>query len=144
MEHIKLFEYWTPQTANLQKVKITVPFGHFYDGEKEDGKGKVREAFIYTGHLIEKPSKDPEYNFMTMWYFIPEKGGFEYLNIGNKISAPSYTARRNEEEFNKYVGKECSIKYSYQFPIKIEKGYLNHDIWIGELIWGMDAYIEPI
>ena len=144
MKYIKLFEDWTPQTANLQKVKITVPFGHFYDEEKEDGKGKVREAYIYTGHLIEKTSKDPKYDFMTNWYFIPEKGGFEYLNIGNKISGPSFTARSREQEFNEYVGKECSIKYSYEFPIKIEKGYLNHDIWIGELIWGMDAYIEPI
>ena len=82
MKHVKLFEEWTPQTANLQKVRISTT----------DSNGMISMI----GHLVQ------EYD---NYFFIPEEGGFEWIE---KRHTPPYLMRI-EKTFNENIGKKLPI-----------------------------------
>ena len=90
MKYVKLFEEYNSQTANLQKIKITVGFN---DGSME-----------LIGHIVQKDEWDGQF-VGGLSFFIPEKDGF----IWNSSDPKPAWIKRSEEFFNKNIGKELPI-----------------------------------
>lgn len=86
MKYLKIFEEFTQQTANLQKVKIT----------SSDSHGEI----IMIGHILKKEDnfKDDQY------FFIPEEDGFKSIE---KEHMPYIDSLR--KKFNDSIGKKLLI-----------------------------------
>ena len=121
MKHVKLFEEWTPQTANLQKVRISTT----------DSNGMISMI----GHLVQ------EYD---NYFFIPEEGGFEWIE---KRHTPPYLMRI-EKTFNENIGKKLLINVGMDGDggsIKFGENNYNSSLWIQGILYGeTGAKIELI
>lgn len=107
MKHLKIFEEFTQQTANLQKIKIT----------SSDSYVKI----IMTGHILQKGDR---------YYFIPEEGGFETIE---KQHMPYINSIR--KKFNDNIGKELLIDAGDYQSIEFGSHTHNTDVSIGDLIF---------
>ena len=107
MKHLKIFEEFTQQTANLQKVKIT----------SSDSHGEI----IMIGHILQKEDK---------YFFIPENGGFKSIE---KEHMPYIDSIR--KRFNDGIGKELLIDAGDYQSIEFGRSTHNTDVSIGDLIF---------
>jgi len=107
MKHLKIFEEFTQQTANLQKVKIT----------STDSNVKI----IMTGYILQKGDR---------YYFIPEEGGFKSIE---KEHMPYTNSIR--KKFNDSIGKELLIDAGDYQSIEFGSQTHNTDVSIGDLIF---------
>jgi len=112
MKYLKIFEEFTQQTANLQKVKIT----------SSDSHGEI----IMIGHILKKEDnfKDDQY------FFIPEEDGFKSIE---KEHMPYIDSLR--KKFNDSIGKKLLIDAGDYQSIKFGSTTHNTDVSIGDLIF---------